>query len=612
MINFSCLHIILKFNLKYMTIQNLKERLFSLLRITTPYHIYIYSIFVGILTGLSAVIFSYVLAYFQHFVFLKIIGLEIFHPAGEKSFEFSRSIFNPFFLFLAPAIGGLLSAITTHLFCPDAKGNGTDAIIKAFHHKGGYIPLNVPFFKSIATIFTIGTGGNAGKEGPTMQIGAGIGSGIATLLKAGDRARRSLMIAGVAGGLGAIFRAPFGGAFTAVEVVYKEDIESDTIVPAFLSSITAYLVAINFTGNNSVFYIPAARINHYYELFFYVILAGICIGFGYYSTKFYKFIQRIFENLNIHFVYKPAIGGLIVGMFLLFFPELIGDSLGFLQKLILQEQPIEGSPLKLVLFLILIAILKVVLTSFTVATGGSGGIFTPSLFIGGMLGAALGTLISYLFPELNISIVSFILVGMAGFFAGVAHAPIAGMIMVCDMVGNYQLLPALMLVSVITSTLSKWTIYEGQVQNRFHSPAHYWDMNLNVLKKICVGDIPDKIRKIAVVEPHLLLSDLEDRSVHIQATDFIVVNFDGTYKGICSLKRFRHTKETEALKYLLTVGDVCDTGVPPLKLTDSLSKALQIMNEKEVDKVAVVDEDNQLLGYVRFIDIIEIYHNVAR
>ena len=595
-----------------MTFQNFKESIFPFLRITTPYHIYIYSILIGILTGLSAVIFSYALSYFQHFVFLKIIGLEISHPAGEKSFEFEPSIYNPFFLLLAPAIGGLLSAITTHLFCPEAKGNGTDAIIKAFHHKGGYIPLNVPFFKSIATIFTIGTGGNAGKEGPTMQIGAGIGSSIATLLKAGDRARRSLMIAGVAGGLGAIFRAPFGGALTAVEVVYKEDIESDTIIPAFLSSVTAYIVAINFTGNHSIFYIPEARINHYYELIFYLVLSAVCIGFGYLSTKFYKFLQRFFENLKIPFIFKPVIGGLVVGIFLLFFHELVGDSLGYLQKLIIEGQPIKDTPIKVVLFFILIAVLKVLLTSFTVASGGSGGLFTPSLFIGGMLGAALGTIISYYFPELNISIPSFILVGMAGFFAGIAHAPIAGMIMVCDMVGNYQLLPALMLVSVITATLSKWTIYEGQVQNRFHSPAHYWDMNLNVLKKISVSDISDKIRKIAVVEPHLLLSDLEDRSVHIQATDFVVVNFDGTYKGICSLKRFRHTKETEALKYLLTVGDVCDTGVPPLKLTDNLSKALQIMNEKEVDKVAVVDEDKQLLGYVRFIDIIEIYHNVAR
>ncbi|GIX41579.1 MAG: chloride channel protein [Leptospiraceae bacterium] len=596
-----------------MTIQNIKERIDSFLRIRTSFHVYFYSIITGILAGLFAVIFSYALAYFEHFLFSYVIGLELSHPAGEKLFESPiTKEYNPFFLFLAPAIGGLLSATVSYLFCPEAKGNGTDEIIKAFHHKGGNVSLKVPFYKSIATIFTIGTGGNAGKEGPTMQIGAGIGSGLANFFKAGDRARRSLMIAGVAGGLGAIFRAPFGGAFTAVEVVYREDIESDTVVPAFLSSVAAYLVATNFTGNSAIFHIPSVQISHYYELFFYVILAFVSLAFGYIFTNFYKYIRDLFERLNIHFVFKPAIGGLVVGIFIVFFHELIGDGLGYMQELILGKKPLEGHPLEIAAFFVLIALLKIVLTSFTVAAGGSGGVFTPSLFIGGMLGAALGTVFSYLFPHLDISIPSFFLVGMAGFFAGVAHAPIAGMIMVCDMVGNYKLLPALMIVSVISAILSKWSIYEGQVENRFHSPAHYWDMNLNILKKILISDIQDKIRKIAVVEPHLLLSDLEDRSVHLQATDYIVVNFDGTYMGICSLRKFHHTKDTEALKYLLTVGDVCDIGVPALKLWDHLSDALRIMHEKEIDKVAIVDDSNQLLGYIRFVDIIEIYHNIAR
>lgn len=596
-----------------MMIQNIVERINSFLKIKSSYHVYFYSIIVGILAGLSAVIFSYTLAYFEHFLFSYVIGLKLSHPAGEKLFDSSPiTNYNLFILLIAPAIGGLLSAIVSYLFCPEAKGNGTDAIINAFHHKGGNISLKVPFFKSIATIFTIGTGGSAGKEGPTMQIGAGIGSGIANLFKAGDRARRSLMIAGVAGGLGAIFRAPFGGAFTAVEVVYREDIESDSVVPAFLSSVTAYLVATKFTGNNSIFYIPHVEIFHYYELFFYIILGGISLGFGYVFTNFYKYIKNLFEDLKIHFILKPAIGGIIVGILIIFFHELIGDGLGYMQELILGKQPLNGHPLMIAGYFIFLALLKIILTSFTVASGGSGGVFTPSLFIGGMLGAAVGTMISYLFPHLEISIPSFFLVGMAGFFAGVAHAPIAGMIMVCDMVGNYKLLPALMIVSVISATLSKWSIYEGQVENRFHSPAHYWDMNLNVLKKILISDIQDKIRKIAVVEPHLLLSDLEERSVQLQATDYVVVNFDGTYMGICSLKRFHHTKETEALKYLLTVGDVCDTGIPALKLYDHLSDALRIMHEREIDKVAIVDDSNQLLGYIRFVDIIEIYHSIAR
>lgn len=599
-----------------MIFHNLKERIYSFFIIKTAYHVYFYSIIIGILAGLSAILFSYTLRFFEQFIFIKIIGLELSHPIGDDTFDLIEFNKNPelnlIFLFLAPMIGGLLSGITTHLFCPEAKGNGTDAIIKAFHQLRGYVSLKIPFFKSIATIFTIGFGGSAGKEGPTMQIGAGIGSGIANIFKAGDRARRSLMIAGVAGGLGAMFRAPFGGAFTAIEIVYREDIESDTVVPAFLSSVTAYLVAIKFTGTNSVFQIPNVRIASINELLFYIILGIVSLVAGYLFTNIYKLTKIFFDSLNIHFIFKPALGGLLVGGFIVFFHELIGDGLGFMQDVISGQNLNHSNPLKLAGFFILLAILKMILTSFTVASGGSGGIFTPSLFIGGMIGISNGLIITYLFPTSEVSIPSFFLVGMAGFFAGIAHAPIAGMIMICDMVGNYKLLPALMIVSIISSTFSKWSIYEGQVLNRFHSPAHYWDMNLNILKKILISDVQDKIRKIAVVEPHLLLSDLEERSVHMQATDFIVVNFDGTYKGICSLRKFHHTKETETLKYLLTVGDVCDIGVPALNLWSHLSEALQIMHEKEVDKVAIVDNNNELLGYIRFIDIIEIYHSVAR
>ncbi|MFN3604171.1 MAG: chloride channel protein [Leptonema sp. (in: bacteria)] len=579
-----------------------KGKLASYLKIKSSIHIYIYSILIGILVGLSTILFSFVIHYFENL---------IFHQTGFKSSESSKSDFY-FLIVFIPALGGFFSALTTQFFCPEAKGNGTDEIIKSFHYKGGYIPLRVPFFKSIATIFTIGTGGSAGKEGPTMQIGAGIGSSIANLFRGGDRARRSLMIAGVAGGLGAIFKIPFGGAFTAIEVVYKEDLESDTIVPAFLSSITAYLVSINFTEKTSLLTIPEVGIHHLYELFFYFILGFVCLLFGYIFTKLYTYTKTLFENLKIPFIWKPTIGGLLVGFFLLFFSDLRGDGIVFLQKIIKSISEIQEDYLFLSFYFLVIALLKMVLTSFTVGSGGSGGLFVPSLFIGGMLGLSFGSLTKHFFPNLELSLINFFLIGMSGFFTGIAHAPIAGMLMVCDVIENYTLLPALIIVSVVNTVFSKWSIYQGQIENRFHSPAHYWDMNFNILKRIKIQEIEHKIRKTAVVEPHLLLSDLEDRSLRLKETDFIVVSSEGYYKGICSLKKFHHSKETESLIYLLTVDDVYDASVPPLSLQNSLSDVLKIMHEKEVDKVAIIDNQSYLRGYIRFLDIIQTYFTVAK
>lgn len=596
-------------------LEQLLARIRRTFGIRNPRRVYFYSIVIGALAGLGAILFSEALAYASHITYDYILGVPRSHPAGEWHIGGDPQVsYNPWMVLLLPAIGGLLVGIFTKYAAPEAAGSGTDEMIKAFHRKEGRVSSRIPIFKSIATIMTIATGGSAGKEGPSMQIGGGFGSGIARLVGAGARARRTLMLAGMAGGLGAVFRAPFGGALTAVEVVYREDIESDSLVPCILSSVTAYLVARVFGGNSSIFAVPDVAFDHYYELIIYIILGLVCTGAGFVFTKIYNGLRGIFNQVRIHPVAKPAIGGLLVGVVGLFYPEVFGSGVGFLQNMINGVNPIERTePLALAGFFITIAFLKVITTSLTLSSGGSGGVFAPSLFIGGMLGGATGAVASYIFPWMDISIHSFILVGMAGFFAGVAHAPMAGMIMVCDMIGNYTLLPPLMLVAVITSILShKWSIYEGQVTNRFKSPAHYWDMNLDILDSVSIKDTFPEYRKTAAVEEHLLLHDLQERSVDMQASDYVVMNSKSEYLGICSLRKIKHTSATEHARLLVTVGDVVDRSVDSVKESQTLSVALRIMMRKEVDKVAITDDQNTVLGYVRYHDIFKIYHEKAR
>lgn len=586
------------------------QRLYARLRVTSPLHVYMYAILIGLVTGLFGLAFNHMLHAVRDAVFLHGIGLALPYPRGEGVAGSPSVPFSPFLLFLAPAAGGILSGIVTTYFCHDARGGGTDAIIRAFHSEGGRIGGRVPFFKSLATIFTVGFGGSAGKEGPIMQIGAGIGSLFGRVLRVGDRAHRSMMLAGVAAGLATVFRAPFGGALTAVEVVYREDIESDSLLPAILSAVSAYMIVRAFQADAAIFVVPPVQLNTFYELLFYVLLGLVCVGTGYLFTAYFRFVRRIFENWKVHPVLKPAVGGLIVGLAAVLFHDSIGDGSGVLQEVILGRRP-DAEWWGLALFFLFLAGLKIITTSFTVATGGSGGVFTPSLFIGGMLGGAVGVVAQHTFPDLNISLVSFIMVGMGGFFIGVAHAPIAGMVMVCDMVGNYTLLPALMIVSVLSTVLSRFSIYEGQVENRFHSPAHYWDMNLNLLSQMKIENFSNLLRHIATVEPSRLVHRIEQDALALKATDFIVVGNGGTYEGICSLRHFRHTPETEALRNLLTAADVARE-IPAMKLTDTFSDALQVMMENEIDKVAVVGERNEFLGYLRFVDIMQAYNQRVR
>lgn len=601
--------------------------------IRNPRRVYMYSILIGLATGAGAVLFHLALSYAEHFTFDYLVGMHRSYPAGEHPIGGTPQVpFNPWMMMLLPVVGGLLCGLLVYYISPDAAGSGTDTMINAFHRKEGKVSSRIPLYKSLATIFTVSSGGSAGPEGPIMQIGGGIGSAIARLVGAGARARRTLMLAGIAGGLGAVFRAPLGGALTAVEVVYREDIESDSLIPCILSSVTAYLVARAAGDQSSIFAVPEVSLQHYHELLFYFVLGLACTGVGYLFTVFFNYIRDTFATMKIHPAWKPALGGLMVGLIGVFFPEVYGSGLGFMQQIILGKNPfiaadpvgsgIPGNPddlqgfaadpLAIAGFFLLIALLKTVTTSFTVASGGSGGIFAPSLFIGGMLGGAVGTLTSYLFPALDISVPSFILVGMAGFFSGVAGAPMAGMITVCDIIGSYALLPPLMIVSIISSVLShKWSVYRGQMKNRFESPAHYYDMNLDILDSLKIKDVFSEYRTRAICENHMLLADLEDRAHEIQASDFIVIDNESKYRGVCSLRRVHHSRHTGAIRMLVTVEDVLDT-VPPLTPDDTLARALRILMHSEVDKFAIIDRSGTILGYLRFNDVFQAYHDKVR
>ncbi len=583
----------------------------KLVNIKNPNSIYVYAVVVGLLCGVASMGFSYILSLLESFF------NSLHTQTAEKTETIVQKISfaaqNPstclIVLFL-PAFGGLIAGLIIHFFCKDASGTGTDEMIYAFHYKEGRIDTKIPFFKALATLFTLPTGGSGGKEGPISLIGAGIGVFVSNILKTGARARRTLLLAGTAAGLGSVFRSPLGGALTAAEMVYRHDIESDALIPCFISSVTAYLIYIGYAGAESAFHITTPQAFHANEIVFYLLLGGLCFAFGYLLIKGFKDTRTFFDKIRVPKWLKPAIGGLLTGAIAILFFSISGTGNDYLSYVINGHFPdyfpIEGA-IAIVLSCLAIAFLKIVASTLTIGSGGSAGIFGPSLFIGAMLGAAVGTFAQLILPNQQVSIASFMVIGMGAFYAGVAQAPVAGIVMIIEMSGNYSLLPPIIIVSVFTFLLSrKISFYKNQVDNRFKSPAHSYNMRNDVLEGTSLNDFFPEFRVLATANKNWTLADLLNNSFETHASDFAVVDDDWNYLGMISLRNVVVNKQDRNHTIINYVEKV-----PAVNSDESMSKALNIILEHDIDKVAVIEGD-KYVGYVRYRDIFEAYNTKVK
>ncbi|RKY03688.1 MAG: chloride channel protein, partial [Spirochaetes bacterium] len=494
-----------------------------------------FSIIIGIIAGAGAAAFFYLLEWGKFFAFEVLAGTHLTSPAGERLIHaVAHTPSRPWLWFIIPTVGGLLSGLIVYSFAPEAEGHGTDAMINAFHHLKGKIRTRVPYVKGIASIITLATGGSGGREGPIAQIGAGFGSWLGQILKLSPKEIRIMLLSGTAGGLGAIFRAPLGGAITSVEILYREDFETEAIIPCIISSVVAYTLYTFIFGNRPIFFTPKLAFSNPLELIFYAILGFVCAPVGYfYANFFYGIRDRFFKKIKIKPHFKPAIGGFLVGCIGYFAPKAMGGGYGTIQQAILGNLPLS--------IMATLVILKILTTSFTISSGGSGGVFGPSLFIGAMLGGTMGTVSHHFFPSIVTHPEAFVLVGMTGFFAGVAHAPLGSLLMVTEMTASYTLLAPLMLVSGISLLFTKkWSIYEKQVQNKFHSPAHAEDVTINVMQDILVRSIfKPQENGVVIIKENTPFSEIKKIIAESQHTYYPVVNEKNQLVGILSLNNIR-------------------------------------------------------------------------
>ena len=368
---------------------------------------------------------------------------------------------------LVTTLGGLLSGILVYTWAAEAEGHGTDTAVKAVHWHEGKIRNRVAPIKMVASAITIGSGGSAGREGPTALISAGFGSIYADLLHRSAHERRILVLMGMAAGLAAIFRSPIGTALFAVEVLYGGvEFEAEPLLYCLLASVVAYAVNGCFSGWHSLFQVgPQIGARGIADYGWYALL-GVASGVvGTILPEIFYRMRDAFHALPVPNWTKPAIGGLLLGLMALGLPQVLGGGYGWIQEAINHQLALH--------LMLLLMVAKMVAMAFTVSSGGSGGVFAPSLFVGSMLGGVFALLTHDLSEGM-------VVVGMAAVFAGAARVPIAVLLMVAEMTGGYQLLvPAGLAVTlsyIVQTRLSRFckygSLYEGQVPGRMDSPVH--------------------------------------------------------------------------------------------------------------------------------------------
>ncbi len=436
------------------------------------------TVIIGLIGAASAQIFVFLLKFVGHYSLTLIAG---YTPPDVLNILTDSKVTHTYHsLLILPVIvvGGLISGFLVYTFAPEAEGHGTDTAVRAFHRTGGYIRAIVTPLKIVASAITIGTGGSAGREGPTALFSSGVGSIYADFRKATIEERRLFVLIGMASGLSAIFRAPIGTSIFAIEVLYSDmEFEASALVYTLLGSIIAYIATGFIMGWHSIFNIPTNLQATNLSVFLYLSVLGLFSGvIGVILPNVFYYTRDFFHKIKIPPHLKPALGALLVGLIALEFPQVLGGGYGWIQD------AIDGRIVVGLLSMLLIA--KMFAFTFTVSSGGSGGVFAPTLFLGAMLGG----IAAHIFHQPS---AIFAVIGMAAVFGSAARAPLATIIMVTEMTGGYSLLsPAaftVLLAYLIQVTLTdklelKYSsLYEAQVLNKSHSPVHQIETLKNIL-----------------------------------------------------------------------------------------------------------------------------------
>ncbi|MBN2362933.1 chloride channel protein [candidate division WOR-3 bacterium] len=551
----------------------------------------------GIVCGIIAVCFRFL--------------VNVFTDLFQVKINASLNSFYPFHIIFLPALGGILSGLLVYFFAKEAKGHGIPQVMEAFEMFGGKIRKRIVAVKALSSAVTIGSGGSAGREGPIVQMGAGIGSAFGQFFKLNVYQTRILLSCGVAGAVSATFDTPVGGVLFAIELIIRE-FKTKSFVPIVISSVFASLTSklfLSLIGQKPelIFTLPPYNIVSNWEFLFYIILGLICGGIAFLYVKSVYLSEDVFGKMNFSEFLKPAVGGLFTGIIGAILLVKTGHLLVFGNGYDTINLLMNA---RLSLFVVAsLVFLKIAATSFTIGSGGSGGVFAPSLVIGAMAGGSLGIVLNQVFPSITASFQAYAIVGMAAVFAGMSRATMTAIIMVFEMTGNYNIIMPLMLSCVISDIVAivtlKGSIYTIKLKRRGVNIEH--DMEVNALETVTVEEVM-KIDVVTVNEDSSI-EDVEKLIIETGYGKFPVVK-DNRVTGIITEKEMASVKENKSLK----VSDIMRREIIEIYPDDTLEDVLT-KNEFRASPLYIVvsrDEGAKFEGILTRSDIFSAYREKKR
>ncbi len=545
---------------------------------------------VGLAGGCGAIGFRYLIGFIQ----------ALAYGPGESLLELAP--LTPWYLRIwIPALGGLVVGPLVYFLAREAKGHGVPEVMEAVALRSGIIRKRIVIIKSLASAISIGTGGSVGREGPIVQIGSAIGSSMGQVLRISEDRIRTLVGCGAAAGIAATFNAPVAGSMFALEIILG-DFGLATFSPIVISSVLATAVSRHFLGDFPAFIVPAYQLVSAWELPLYVILGFFCALVAVtFTTVLYR-AEDVFDDLNFPGYLKAFLGGVILGFMGLRFPHILGVGYAAIDVALMQE-------LAWWVLLLLVGF-KILATSITIGSGGSGGIFAPSLFMGAMAGGFFGSVVHHLFPEVTASPGAYSIVGMGAVVSGTTHGPLSAILILFEMTGDYKIILPLMIACIVSSLASGQlltdSIYTLKLARRGVNIRA--GKEVNVLKSIPVADVMNP--RVETISEEITLGGLAEKVSKSKYKSFPVVDREGRLTGIVTHYDYRDVVFDENLKDLVVVKELATPKVVTVAIDDNLYDAMEKITSKDFSLLPVVSthDPGQLVGVLTRRDIISAYN----
>ena len=545
----------------------------------------------GFLAGFASTFFRWMIEFFE-----SIFSVKGFSLAGIPPQTY------PFLLPLMPMLGGLFIGLICKYFPNAVKENGVHKVMYAVALNDGKVRKRTIASCAVTSSITIGSGGSAGREGPTVQIGAAVGSTIGQLLHLSTERMRVLVGCGAAAGIAASFNAPLAGVLFALEIILG-DFTIHTFSPIIIASVIGTVTGRALEGNEVTFNVPVHELVHPTEIIFYLALGMLCGIVARLFTFMYFYIQQVFEEkLKTADIYKPAIGGLIVGMISIFMPQILGNGYDVM------EQALTGQMFWGLAFLLVF--MKIICTSITLGSGGMGGVFAPSLFIGAMVGTAFGSSVHFIFPTLSASAETYSVVGMGAVAGAVMQAPLTNILMLFELTNDYTLILPIMATCIAASytyqRFTKHSIYMQNLLNKGINIRH--GREASIMNSIKVQDVMSTdITTIAQEMPFRKILETISYSKNFY---FPVLDNRGDMTGILSFSDIREVIFEEQLGDLLVAGELANTKVYSLTPQQNLNEAMEIFSQLDVDQLPVVrrEDKSKVIGMLARGDMMASYN----